>query len=506
MKTIILLPGGNQISSGTAGESAVKSFQWTQCVNEAQELTLGSVCASMVEITLLTCGEEVNLSAGDEIVVYRQDQNGITHKVGVFITEMPTRPTASTLKLTAYDRIRRLDQDLTDWLAALEGWPYTLKDLAQMVCQACGVSLQKADLPNGDYAVGKFSAEGVTGRHLMRWIGEMTGRFCRCTCDGELEFSWYRENPVSIGEGHRYYFQNGLSFEDYAIAPIDGVQIHQNDTDVGTRYPEGALENAYVLTGNPLAVANTAGSLIGVAQTLYEQLQGITYTPCRLTLPAGFDIHAGDILNIRDSVGRVFTSYIMTRNQAGDKDQLESTGSANRNTALSAGEMSYKALSGKVMNLSVTVEGLKAENREADGKTASLKLDVEGILSEVSRQQSQMETVKNQLTQLEQSSEALNIRVRTLTEQGSDKVTTQTGFTFDEKGLTISKAGTAMENLLDESGMYVKRSGEVLLQADQEGVKAVDVSVGNFLIVGDHARFEDYSSAEDENRTACFWI
>lgn len=506
MKTILILPGGRQLSSGVSGESAVKSFHWTQCVNEAQELTLGSVCASMVEITLLTGGEELNISAGDEMIVYRQDDSGVIHKVGVFITEMPTKPTASSLKLTGYDRVRLLDQDLTAWLASLEGWPYTLGTFADMVCQACGVTLKETDLPNGDFAVGKFYANGVTGRHLMRWIGELTGRFCRCTCDGQLEFAWYRENPVSIGQGERYYFQNGLSFEKYQVAPIDGVQINGGDLDVGTRYPEGAAENAYVLTGNPLAVANTAGSLIGIAQTLYEQLQGITYTPCRIALPAAFDIQAGDILTVQDRDGKEFSTYVMTKNQSGSKDQLESTGSAKRNSAISAGAMSYQALSGKVMNLSVTVDGLKAENREAEGKAAGLKLDVEGISSEVSRQQTQMETVKNQLTQLEQTGEALNLRVRTLTEQGTQKVTTQTGFTFDEKGLTISKSGTSMENLLDESGMYVKRSGEVLLQADQEGVKAVDVSVGNFLIVGDHARFEDFSSAEDAKRTACFWI
>ena len=192
----------------------------------------------------------------------------------------------------------------------------------------------------------------------------------------------------------------------------------------------------------------------------------------------------------------------MTRKQTGDKDTLESTGSPNRNSPMAVNGMQYQALSGKVMNLSVTVEGLKAENREAEGKAAGLKLDVEGISSEVSRQQTQMETVKTQLTQLEQTAESMNIRIRTLTEQGGDRVTTQTGFTFDEKGLTISRTGTAMENLLDESGMYVKRSGEVLLQADQDGVRAVDVSVGNYLIVGDHARFEDYGT----DRTACFWI
>ena len=499
MKTKLILPGGEEISSGVSGQNAVKSFSWTQCVNDSQELTVGSVCSAMVEITIL--GQELNICAGDEILVYRQDSQGNDHKIGVFITETPTKPTATTLKLTAYDRVSLLDQDLTGWLAGLNSWPYTLGQFAEMVCQACGVVLREGELPNGDYAVGKFHAQGITGRQLMRWIGEIAGRFCRCTCDGELEFAWYRDNPIIIGEGDRYYFQNGLSYEDYQVAPIDGVLIHQNENDVGTRYPEGAAENAYIIIGNPLAVANTAGSLIGVAQTLYEQLQGITYTPCNVTIPGCFDIAAGDIVTIRQK-DKTISAYVMTKRQAGDKDTLESTGSTNRNSATAVTGMQYKALSGKVMNLAVTVEGLKAENQEADGRAASLKLDVEGISSEVSRQQTQMESVKTQLTQLEQTAESMNIRIRTLSEQGADKVTTQTGFTFDEKGLTISKSGTAMENLLDESGMYVRRSGEVLLQADQDGVKAVDVSVGNYLIVGDHARFEDF----DTNRTACFWI
>lgn len=506
MKTIIVLPDGSQLSSGETGKCAVKNFSFTQCVNDGQELTLGSVCSAMAEITILTGSEEPNIAAGDEIIVYRQDSAGITHKIGVFITEKPTKPTATSLKVTAYDRITLLDRDLTDWLAGLQGWPYTLKDFARMVCDACGVIVKEDALPNGDFAVSKFCASGVTGRHLMRWIGELAGRFCRCDRDGLLEFSWYRENPIVIGEGERYYFQNGLSFEEYQVAPIDGVVLQGNESDVGTHYPEGEGENVYTITGNPLVVANTSGSLIGVAQTLYEQLQGITYTPCKVTLPAAFDIQAGDVVNIHDRNGKVITAYVMTKKQSGARDVLESTGSAKRNSSMAVSTMSYKALSGKVMNLSVTVEGLKAENREAEGKAASLKLDVDGILSEVSRQHTQMESVKDQLTQFEQTSDTLNLRIRTLTEQGSTKVTTQTGFTFDERGLTISKEGTSMENLLDESGMYVKRSGEILLQADRDGVKAVDVSVGNYLIVGDHARFEDYSSADDEKRTACFWI
>ena len=63
-----------------------------------------------------------------------------------------------------------------------------------------------------------------------------------------------------------------------------------------------------------------------------------------------------------------------------------------------------------------------------------------------------------------------------------------------------------MENRLDNSGMYVERSGETILQANAAGVVATDVTVRNYLIVGNHSRFEDYSDGDDDARTGCFWI
>ena len=159
-----------------------------------------------------------------------------------------------------------------------------------------------------------------------------------------------------------------------------------------------------------------------------------------------------------------------------------------------------------MLNLQTTVEGLRAENRDTDGKMASLAMDVEGISTEVSRQQTELTGVKTQMTAVEQTAQAMQIRIKSLTEEGTQKVKTETGFTLDEKGLTSSRAGTRMENLLNETGMYVKRSGNVILKADQEGVTAVDVTVHNYLIVGDHARFENFSSSADTRRTACFWI
>ena len=50
------------------------------------------------------------------------------------------------------------------------------------------------------------------------------------------------------------------------------------------------------------------------------------------------------------------------------------------------------------------------------------------------------------------------------------------------------------------------RGSTVMLQANASGVIATDVSVRNYLIIGEHARFEDYSDGSDSARTACFFI
>lgn len=78
----------------------------------------------------------------------------------------------------------------------------------------------------------------------------------------------------------------------------------------------------------------------------------------------------------------------------------------------------------------------------------------------------------------------------------------ETGYTFDKSGLNIHKSGEEMYNTLDNTGMYVRRSGTDVLIANNEGVNAINLTARQYLIVGENARFEDYPG----NRTACFYI
>ena len=123
-------------------------------------------------------------------------------------------------------------------------------------------------------------------------------------------------------------------------------------------------------------------------------------------------------------------------------------------------------------------------------------MNLEGLKAQVSRQVSGL----NRLTQLQQDAQALKLQVQQL-EQGSGRVVTSTGYSFTEEGLYISKTGQEMESRVDHTGLYVSRGDQVVLQAGHRGVTAVDVTAGNYLVVGSHARFEDY-----EGGTACFYI
>lgn len=94
---------------------------------------------------------------------------------------------------------------------------------------------------------------------------------------------------------------------------------------------------------------------------------------------------------------------------------------------------------------------------------------------------------------------------------GTSKVKTETGYTFDNNGLTIEKTNAKTKSTLNETGLNIKDatgSGEEsLLFAGYDGeigetiVKSKNMTVEKYLTVGSYSRIEDY-----EEGTGVFWI
>ena len=324
---------GQVISNGANEKIAVKQFKHTACVNDGDELSIGAGCANAVEIAIFDIDGKLDLTAGDEIWVARGEE-GV--EIGRFIIEQPTRPTANTMKVTGYDLVTKLDKDLTGWLNSLTEWPYSVETFAPMVAAQCGLRFAAnwETTPNASYLIQKFSYTGVTGRMLMRWLGEICARFCYA--DGDvLRFGWYKSSGVTIQPaGDRYYFEGGLTYEAYETAPIEAVQLQLADSDSGALWPEKPEgTNTYIIRNNAILQSRITQETEECLSAIANAIKDDKYTPCKIAIPACLDITAGKSVNIIDKNGKSITAYVMTKMTEGQKDTLECTGSARRDSS-----------------------------------------------------------------------------------------------------------------------------------------------------------------------------
>ncbi|MBQ2785869.1 MAG: tail fiber domain-containing protein [Oscillospiraceae bacterium] len=379
LKSIIVLPDGTRLASGPDEVNAIKSVTLTESVNSGEDMTLGSCCASILEATIFAPRGGLTLMAGDKVTLYKVDGSGEETKKGVFILEKPTRASANAVKITGYDRIIELDKDLTSWLNSLNNWPYNLLEFARMVCTVCGLSLVNADIPNADFPVPQFQCSDVTGRELMKWIGEICGCFCRSNADGNIELAWYTPSGKTITPSGEYrYFPKGLSYETYEVAAIEAVQIKLADSDAGALWPDADQgDNTYVISGNPILLADVSPDLQVYLDVVQERLAALRYTPCRVSTPANLDINAGHTLEIVDSNGVSITACVMTKTSSGQKDTLECTGSYRRDSVVMQNnksptekirqiELALKSVDGKrvVSMINLSEDGVKIQGEK----------------------------------------------------------------------------------------------------------------------------------------------
>lgn len=132
--------------------------------------------------------------------------------------------------------------------------------------------------------------------------------------------------------------------------------------------------------------------------------------------------------------------------------------------------------------------------------------DVETLDAKLINQDEKLNAVNQQLAQVQETNNFISLEVSNIRQNGVEKVRTSMGYTFDDEGLNIQKEGEEIQNKLNNEGMYVSRSGEIILQANANGVNAIDIKVKNYLVIGDHTRIENYNDGEDSARTALFWL
>lgn len=98
---------------------------------------------------------------------------------------------------------------------------------------------------------------------------------------------------------------------------------------------------------------------------------------------------------------------------------------------------------------------------------------------------------------------------------GVDRITTKTGYTFNEDGLNIEKSGSKVKSKLNEAGLDIKdatgSTNESLMYAgyDEEIgetiVRTKNLTVNKYLVIGKNSRMEDFEK-DGVQGTGMFWI
>ena len=394
LQPILTLPSGTELRGGQAG-SAVENLTLHTAVNAGQEFAIGSAYSDYIEAEIWADpGGSLQITAGDVLTYYRLDDAGSRTKVGIFYAEKPTRTKRNSYKVTAYDTMSKLDADFSGWLRANQAqFPKTIWQLVQLACQRAGVTLASSSLPiNGSYSVQAFYADDLTCRQIISWAAEAAGCYAHMNTDGKLQFLTYtdKRNTVKItpdgASNSTAYYADSLSYEDYTVKAIEKVQIRQSDSDVGVIYPDSTTAtNTYAVQGNLLLTTGTEANLKTVAQNLYNVLKSVTYTPCKVAVPSGSGLACGQIVHVKDARGREFDTYLMSATISSGKASFESVGSASRESSSAVNSQSYKNLTGKMLEIKTSVDGLTVTASELSGNYSELKQTVDGLSAEVKK-------------------------------------------------------------------------------------------------------------------------
>ena len=396
LKNLIVKSDGTEIDS-----SLILSCTLTQTLNSGQEFTIGSACTDEIEVEYLAQDDNL-IAKGDVLTLYWVNDSGTKTKVGIYYCEKPNYQglmreisgTSTVYKVVAYDTMSKLDADFSGWLRANQAqFPKTIWQLVQLACQRAGVALASSSLPiNGSYSVQAFYADDLTCRQIISWAAEAAGCYAHMNADGKLQFLTYTDKRSTAkitpdgASNSTAYYADSLSYEDYTVKAIEKVQIRQSDSDVGVIYPDSTTAtNTYAVQGNLLLTTGTEANLKTVAQNLYNVLKNVTYTPCKVSVPSSSGLACGQIVHVKDARGREFDTYLMSATISSGNASFESVGSASRESSSAVNSQSYKNLTGKMLEIKTSVDGLEVKARDLTGKYTDLKATVDGLSSEVKK-------------------------------------------------------------------------------------------------------------------------
>ena len=366
----------------------------------------------------------------------------------------------------------------------------TVLTLLRKICERLGWTLGTSEFTNSNVVIDEEKYDSTyTFRSVLEEIGQVAGGKIAFRDDDILYVLYPTETNETIDESNLKTLTIGKKY-----GPVNSLVIARTPQEDNIyRQDESMVEQDGVIEikieNNQLMDSHREDFI----DNLFTRLKGLTFYTYELESYGIGYLELYDLFTLKTHDNNEYSCLFLY-------DNLEITQGLSENSKAELPgetETDYKVASesDRVLNKTILqVDKQEQEIRALITNTQNIDGKLEGLnngYSEITKKLEQTTTATQVQTLI---SETLS--------NGVDSVTTTTGYTFDKDGLTISKSGEEMKNLIDNTGMYVKRDDENILSANNEGVNAINLTARQYLTIGNNSRLEDYKQV----RTACFYV
>ena len=456
-----------------------------------------------IEVKLVDRERAINIEKGQNLKVsFITNRSTVSPTPRFYVSEVMRDENTNELTIKAYDIIHKAKSHTVAELN-LEA-PYTITDVVSKIVGLLGVSSSYDTITrnafNAEYPTGANFDGAETIREVLDAIAEATQTIYFVNNSNALMFKHIKKDADPVLTIRKADYFELKSKENRTLSDICSA------TELG--------DNITTTTGNPGETQyvrdNPFWELREDIATLLDnaiaQIGGMSANQFECEWRGNYLVEPGDKIALVTKDDNTVISYLLdekytynggisaeTKWEYGKEDETAS----NPNTIGGALKQTFA----KVDKVNKQIEIVASEVEGFDEEIARLEITTDSITSSVSKIDNDMSELENVVSS-KMTAEDVSISIQTALDAGIERVTTTTGFTFNEEGLHISKTDSEITTSITEDGMTVYKDNNEVLVADNLGVRAEDLHATTFLIVGNNSRFEDYNS----NRTGCFWI